>query len=100
MQEMEHITDDVLRRAVANLSRPRFDSHELFRAIMRVAPQAYALELYRCAEVDDPFVPLHLQIAQRLANPALNDVARATGDKQESTNIRGLESPCEVWETV
>ncbi len=76
MQEMQHITDDVLRRAVAGLSGPRFDSHDLFQAIMRVAPQAYALELHRCADVDDPFEKLHPQIARRLAESDLNDVAR------------------------
>lgn len=100
VREMTHITDVVLRRAVADLPRGRFDSHDLFRAIMRVAPQEYALELERCANMNDLFEKLHPQIARRLAESDLTDVARATGHKQVSTNIRGRESRCEVWDTV
>ena len=98
MNEMQHITDAVLRRAVLEIPVNRFDSHDLYKAIMRVAPRAYAFELYRCADSDDPFEKLHPQIARRLATHDLHDLCRQTYQKQISQNVRGQDTRCEVWE--
>lgn len=100
MQQMYYITDYVLRIAVADIADSRFDSHDLYRAIMRVAPRAYARELYRCVDDDDPINRLHREVAQRLAMPELSGLCRQRHEKRTSLNIRGQRTLCEVWDKV
>ena len=106
---MEHITDEILRRAVARqpeLSvRPRhpdgmFDTHDLIFTIMSHWPNLYAQELQGYA--DDPkgdaFKKLHPVIAGRLAD--LRDVAEQQDRKVCSMNCRGEKDECALWRRV
>ena len=93
---MEHITDDILQRAILAQDRV-FDSHDVIERISRAAPQKYTLELNRYAATDDPILNLHRQIGRRIAS--FTTIVRSRG-KVSSTNIGGKATPNEEWELV
>ena len=93
---MEHITDDILRKAIMAQVRI-FDSHDVIERVSRAAPQEYTLELNRYAATDDPILNLHRQLGRRIAT--FTGLVRQRG-KTLSTNIGGKASPNEEWERV
>lgn len=91
---MQFITDSVLVAAVLRQDMDVFDSHAVFRTIMRDWPQEYARDLYQCCDSPDPFVRLHTQLAIRLSK--LPRVLTKVGEVQ-SMNCRGRVDTCASW---
>ena len=96
---MHHITRQILEQAVQEQERNhRFDTHEVIKAVMRLAPQDYVRELYNYVESEDPFKPVHGAIGSELAQ--MQGVLRQQHNKVESMNVRGQMSLAETWERI
>jgi uncharacterized protein with ATP-grasp and redox domains len=93
---MQFITREILIQSIQSQDGSQFDTHEVIKGVMRIAPQEYVRELYEYVNTEDPFKPVHGQIGAELSR--MTDVVRQLYTKEKSVNIRGQESPAEVWE--
>lgn len=99
--EMEHLTDRILRGAVERQVEDEFDTHDLIFTLMTDAPREYVCALYQRREHPvDPFVGLHTRIGQRLDDDALGNSLRKLPRKRISRNCRGKDDECQMWEKV
>jgi len=95
---MRYIDRQILMRAVQEQLSARFDTHDVIRAVMRIAPQEYVRELYEYVKTEDPFKPVHGAIGSELAQ--MQGMVRQLHRKVETMNIRGQLSPAEEWERI
>ena len=98
--EMEHLTDRILRGAVERQVEDEFDTHAVFLTLMTGFGHAYVRELDKCLVHEDPFKKLHTQIGRRLASEALSDTLKQLHRKRRSKNFRGNIDECEIWRKV
>jgi len=96
--EMEHLTDRILRGAVERQVEDEFDTHPVFITLMTDFGYAYVRELDKCLEHEKPFERLHTRIGGRLAK--LNDTLKQLHRKRRSKNFRGNIDECEIWRKV
>ena len=95
---LNEITDALLEQAV-RFQEDEFDSHDVIFWLARNRPREYAADLHESlADEGDPFVNLHTAIGRRLAD--LGDIVQQQHRKRVSMNVRGEETPCEVWRRV
>ena len=99
-EEMVYLTDEILRRTVANQTEDEFDSHDLIFALMTDFPHDYVRQLNECLDHEDPFVKLHTRIGRRLASKELNNALKQLHRKRRSRNCRCKDDECEVWAKV
>jgi len=95
---MNHITRQILEQAVQAQESSRFDSHDVIRAVMRIAPQEYVRELCDYVDTSDPFKPVHGAIGSELAQ--MRGIVRQQHNKVQTMNVRGELSPVETWERI
>ena len=95
---MNHITRQILEQAVQTQESSQFDSHDVIRAVMRIAPQEYVRELYDYVDTPDPFKPVHGAIGSELGQ--MQGIVRQQHNKVQTMNIRGELSPVETWERI
>jgi hypothetical protein len=95
---MDYITRQILAQAVQAQESNRFDTHDVIRAVMRLAPQEYVYELYHYVDTEDPFKPVHGAIGSELAQ--MQGLLIQQHDKVETMNVRGQLSPVETWERI
>jgi len=95
---LNEITDALLEQAVRSQA-DEFDTHNVIFWLARNQPREYAADLYRSLENDgDPFDRLHNAVGRRLAE--LGDIVQQQHRKRVSLNVRGRDTPCEVWRRV
>lgn len=96
---MEYLTEYIVERAIRAQEDDTFDTHDICFTLMTDFAADYVRELYECLEGDqDPFVKLNNEIDKLLASSYLSHVVRELGSKRRSTNCRGKEEECQVWE--
>ena len=98
---LHHITDEMLRTAV-DRQGSQFDTHDILRTLLFDFPHPYVLELDRSVQeqngpIRDLFQHVHTAVGIRLAT--FKDRLHKR-NQHDSENVRGILSPCGVWEKI
>ncbi len=88
---MPNVTDGILSKAIAAL-QSEFDSHDVIRQIMRIAPLAYADDL-GSTRGQDPILEYHASIGRRL----LQRTDIEPTNRVRSSNVREEEVENQGW---
>ena len=97
--QLDQITDGILGNAIRAQNEDSFDSHKIIFWIMQYRPREYVHDLNLALDdLGDPFVNLHCAIGRRLAT--LSSLIQQQHEKNKSTNVRGEETECELWQRM
>ena len=95
---MDYLTDDILIQSIQRQESDIFDSHDMYFTMMTDWAEEYVRELYESLGTGlDPFVRLHTNIANRMAEQNLNHIVVKHGGKRPSRNCRGKVDECQIW---